>query len=73
VPVYSSGYAAARADGWCVQCLNVQAIVGKSMCDGCKNKRDQRGKNRNARRPSTRRVRGDYQAVFDQVEALKVP
>lgn len=54
---YANGWQAARADGWCIQCLRQAALPNGSMCESCQDKRNVRGRNRNAARPTQRRVR----------------
>lgn len=46
---YSSGYAAARADGWCVGCLKREAADGLAVCPQCRESRNIRSRNRTDR------------------------
>jgi len=67
---YASGYEAARADGWCIQCLRRPAEDGKSMCGHCADLRNARSRRRNERRQTQRMTRRRMQDLFEGVRVL---
>lgn len=70
MPRYTSGYEAARADGWCIQCLRRQEVEGRSMCERCAELRNARSRRRNERRPTQRMTRRRMQDLFEGARTL---
>lgn len=64
VHTYKDGRAAAFADGWCTMCLRAEPASGLMVCADCREKRNLRGRQRNAARPKRQRTLGDMQTLF---------
>lgn len=64
VHTYRDGRAAAYADGWCTMCFRAEPMSGLMVCADCREKRNLRGRQRNAARPKRQRTLGDMQTLF---------
>lgn len=64
---YANGWEAAKAAGFCIQCMTRRRLPDGSMCEECRDKRNVRSKVRTERRPTTRRTRKKFMGLLEEV------